>query len=195
MPYKKAMKKNYSPFFALCLLALSASAYSAYLLQTEASAQEVQSDFLTYQNSQAGIKMLYPKDWHRIDFGIAPGSNSTIVELIGPNAPAPSVNVFVYRISGGFSLKDLVNNTLSQIEVVHRNATETLHLSDNTTAYQTAYQISTVHNTFQKMQLFTMKNGLIYVITYTSTPDVYSLYLPTVNRMIGSITLSKPISS
>ncbi|HET7345032.1 MAG TPA: hypothetical protein VFJ05_04075, partial [Nitrososphaeraceae archaeon] len=65
MPYKKAMKKNYSPFFALCLLALSASAYSAYLLQTEASAQEVQSDFLTYQNSQAGIKMLYPKDWHR----------------------------------------------------------------------------------------------------------------------------------
>jgi eukaryotic-like serine/threonine-protein kinase len=157
-------------------------------LRTYAVAQE--SDFLTYENSSFGIKMIYPKDWHRTDFN--PGGNGTIAEIVGPESPgAPSVNVFVYHLSGSFSFLDLVNKTLSQIEGAHMSPITTIHLKNGTTAYQANYQISTVHNTFEKLQTFVMKNGLIYMITYTATPDKYSLNFPSVKKMIDSLTITK----
>jgi hypothetical protein len=175
----------------ITLLILSASACSTYFLTIEALAQE--NDFLTYENSSFGIKMIYPKDWHRTDFN--PGVNGTIAEIVGPEPPgAPSVNVFLYHSSGSFSFLDLVNRTLSQIEGIHMNPITTIHLKNGTTAYQANYQISTVHNTFEKLQTFAMKNGLIYIITYTATPDKYSLNLPNVKKMIDSLALTNPVS-
>jgi hypothetical protein len=182
----------YYIFFVLALLMLSTVAYSNCFLEREALAQE--NNFLTYENSALGIKMLYPHDWHRTDFATGTGGNGTIAEFLGPEPPAAYVNIFVYHSSGSFSLPALINNTLSEIEAVHMNPTTTLHLKNGTTAYQTSYQISTIHNTFEKMQTFIMKNGLIYVITFTATPDKYSLNLPTLTRMINSLTISNPIS-
>jgi eukaryotic-like serine/threonine-protein kinase len=178
--------------FVLTFLMLSAVADSTYFLTMEALAQS--ADFLTYENSSFGIKMLYPQDWHRTDFAVNAGGNGTIAEIVGPEPPAPYVNIFVYHSSGSFSLPNLINSTLNEIQAVHMSPVTGMQLKNGTTAYQANYQISTVHNTFEKLQTFTMKNGLIYVITYTATPDKYSLNLPSVKKMIDSLTLSSPVS-
>jgi PsbP-like protein len=200
---KIKIKKNifYLNFGFTLLIVYSTIAYSNYFLRTEALAQK--DNFSMYESSFFGIKMLYPQDWHRTDNGNSPGANTTVVDFIGPTnntdttgdvgTTSPSVNLFVFKSSANISLSDLINNTLSQIESFNMIPTKAIHLKDNTTAYQTAYQISTRYNTFEKMQTFTMKNGLIYVITYTATPDKYLLYLPTVKRMIDSLTISPPI--
>jgi eukaryotic-like serine/threonine-protein kinase len=160
-------------------------------LRTYAVAQE--SDFLTYENSSFGIKMSYPKDWHRTDFN--PGGNGTIAEIVGPESTrASSVNVFIYHLSGSFSFLDLVNKTIGQIVGAQMSPITTIHPRNGTTAYQVNYQISTVHNTFEKLQTFAMKDGLIYVITYTATPDKYSVNLPSVKKMIDSLVLTNPVS-
>jgi eukaryotic-like serine/threonine-protein kinase len=169
--------------YMILVLALLMSSSTMYAIAQ-------QDDLLTYENSSYGIKMLYPKDWHRTDFN--PGGNGTIVEIVGPEPPAPSVNVFIYRSSGSFSLPNLVNRTLSEIESVHMNPITTIQLKNGTTAYQASYQITTVHNTFEKLQTYIMKNGLIYVITYTATPDKYSSNLPIVKNMIDSLTITNP---
>jgi eukaryotic-like serine/threonine-protein kinase len=163
------------------------------LLISFVSAAGQGTDFLTYENSSFGIKMLYPKDWHRNDFNPGVG-NGTIVEIAKPDSLGSSINVFVYRSSGSFSLLDVVNKTLGQIQAVHMIPATTVHLKNGTTAYQASYQISTVHNTFEKLQTFTMKNGFIYVITYTATPDIYSVDLPIVKRVIDSLAITSPIS-
>jgi hypothetical protein len=195
----KVKKQNifYLNFGFTLLIVCSTIAYSNYFLRTEALAQK--DNFSTYESSFFGIKMLYPQDWHITGYGNSPRANTTVVEFIAPTnntdttGDTPSVNLFVFNSSENISLSDLINNTLSQIESFNMIPTKAIRLKDNTTAYQTAYQISTRSNTFEKMQTFTMKNGLIYLITYTATPDKYLLYLPTVKRMIDSFTISPPI--
>ena len=64
------MFNNKVCYMILLLLMSSSTLYAV--------AQE--DDLLTYENSSYGIKMLYPKDWHRTDFN--PGDNGTIVEIV-----------------------------------------------------------------------------------------------------------------
>jgi hypothetical protein len=46
---------------------------------------------------------------------------------------------------------------------------------------------------FKTMQIFTIKDGQIYTISYVSEDSQYSRYLPTIENMIDSITFTKKI--
>jgi hypothetical protein len=168
-----------------------------------------QSEFLTYDNSTYGIRMLYPSNWlkladvnntgeanfpARINFPatfFANDKNSSIGEDEFPAnvliaiEKLPSFNVLLddYTATQTNTLKNDEKNFV----LLKSNATT---LSNNT-AHEIIWTTSKVKDgvikgELKRMQVFTIIGDKAYVVRYTSELTKYPKYLPTVQKMIDS---------
>lgn len=194
------MKDKDSPlcYFYICSTIAFGSLVSIWMFMalfttphfTQIYAQESNENFSTYRNTEARFEIKYPSSWEKREYPAA--ENSSIIEFLGPATGAeprtPSVNIFIFP-SGNNSIKQVVNEVVTELEDIQVNSS-TMKLNElNDTAYVLDYKVSTAHQEFQKLQLWMGKPERTYVITYTDLPENFSVYLPQIMEMINTLKI------
>jgi protein-disulfide isomerase len=147
-------------------------------------------NFSTYESNDSNLKIDYPSDWTLIE-----NSSSSIEfrpqttsqsggELVKMNViPLSSKSITMQSIVAE-TLKDKSNN-LDNFQLQETNIVPNLQ---NIPMHKLVYTYTNSNNE-QVMQLdFGMiNNDQLYLVSFISSPSVYYNYIPTVDKMIGSL--------
>ena len=156
-----------------------------------------ESEFATYVSPELGIQIEHPIDWSPIIREFADNvqvlefnaSRSEMMQLLPPtvrisSAPQPDIQ----------SLDQLTKSLIAIASDYPRfdlkeNATQTL---GNVTAQKVLYTYGSgdpsQQFTLQAMDIWTVKDGTRYVFSYIAPLSEFSLNLPVVEHMIGSLS-------
>jgi hypothetical protein len=149
----------------------------------------------------AGIQIAYPDEWLVNDLG-----NGTVRFSSPLRTDLMRFTVNVVNLPSSMKNMTLDNivelnlNTsrqqLSNFSLVESNTTTIS--SENQSAYRIVYTNTNKDPAFplkfKTMQIFTIKDGQLYTISYVSEASQYGRYLPTIDNMIDSVTFSKDTS-
>ncbi|GAX41803.1 serine/threonine protein kinase [Tolypothrix sp. NIES-4075] len=150
-------------------------------------------NFLTYANSNVGIKMKYPQSWQRRDI-----DNLITGELVAFVSPKQSdadkfqekLTISVEDFSG--TLEDFSDTSTKDI-IRHLVKAQIQKPSETTLANKAAYKLIYTgqdgENNLKSMQLFTLRGDKAYVITYTAAIDNYNDFIQTAQTMIKSFEI------
>ncbi len=137
-------------------------------------------------NSTQGFTMKYPSDWTKDE------SNATlaVIFVLPTNNNTENLNVQVANLSEGETFATVSEGLKENVQGYDNF---TLLTSNNTTlAGQQAGKIvftANVNGDFVKVQqVWTVKDGKAYVITYKAAPNNYDTYANTAQQMIDSFT-------
>jgi hypothetical protein len=160
--------------------------------------QEQLSTNNTTAASSAGLRIAYPQGWIANDLGNGTVRFSTplrtdlmrfTVNVV--NIPPSLQNMTLDNIVE-LNLNSL-KQQLSNFSLVETNAT-TLSV-ENQTAHKIVYTNTNKDPNFplgfKTMQIFAIKDGQIVTISYVSEQSQYQRFLPTIERMLDSITFRK----
>jgi protein-disulfide isomerase len=149
-------------------------------------------NFSTYESNDSNLKIDYPSDWilsenssNSIEFR-PPTTSQSGGELVKMNViPLPSKSITMQSIVAE-TLKDKSNN-LDDFQLQDTNIVPNLQ---NIQMHKLVYSFTNSNNGEQVMQLdFGMiNNNQLYLISFISNPSVYYNYIPTVDKMIGSLS-------
>jgi serine/threonine-protein kinase len=156
------------------------------------------SNSTTAQSSPlAGIQIAYPDEWLVNDLG-----NGTVrfssplrtdlmrftVNVV--NLPSSMTNMTLDNIVQ-LNL-DTSKQQLSNFSLLESNATTIS--SENQSAYRIVYTNTNKDPNFplkfKTMQIFTIKDGQLYTLSYVSEASQYGRYLPTIENMIDSVVFT-----
>jgi hypothetical protein len=171
------------------------------------------NNFSTYDNPTLGIRMQYPSKWSPIEYGYNSTTNNTVVRFLSPSKTSsdlgnvsgvsgnfvPYLDVFVFD-SKNMSLDQIVKGRISYFSnntdfAIHESKPFALNNGNNkNNNKQQAYMLdysATVggDELFRKMQVYTMFDSKVYVITFTSQQASFINYTPIVQRMINSFAI------
>ena len=145
-----------------------------------------------------GIQIAYPREWIANDVGNGTVRVSTplrtdlmrfTVNVV--NLPPSLENMTIDKLVE-INLND-TKHQLSNFSLVESNTT-TLS-PENQSAHKIVYTNTNKDPNFplkfRTMQIFTIKDGQIFTISYVSEDSQYLRFLPTIERMIDSITFKK----
>ncbi|MBH8562340.1 protein kinase [Nostoc sp. CENA67] len=151
-------------------------------------------NFLNYENSNYGIKIKYPEDWARQDI-----PNPITQELVTFLSPKQSdTDQFQEQLT--ISVEDF-SNTLDEsknlfIQEIKNTVSESkiLDASETTLANKRANQLIFTgkdgEKTLKNLQVWTLMDNKIYIITYTAAIDDYDRFLQTAEKMIKSFEIN-----
>jgi hypothetical protein len=145
-----------------------------------------------------GIQIAYPRGWIANDLGngIVRFSTPLRTDLMRftvnvVDLPPPLENMTIDKL-----LEINLNNSkqqLSNFSLVESNTTTLT--PENQSAHKIVYTNTNKDPSFplkfRTMQIFTIKDGQIFTISYVSEDSQYLRFLPTIERMIDSITFKK----
>jgi hypothetical protein len=152
------------------------------------------SPFLTYENPSYRIRIQYPSDWEKLEFSRrnivvifrSPAENSSdtkLENLLIQVGNLPFQNISLEALNNVNI--DTLRNSLVDFELVESTAT--------TIAYNPAYTIVYTDRVGQDehktMQVLSIKEDKVYLITYTAEASRYDRYLPTIQKMIDSFRI------
>jgi len=163
-------------------------------------------NYVYYDNLVYGIKILYPNNWTVRSYNYNNEGNNTLVGFFSPSKTAsqlgnisgvsgqfvPYLDIFVFD-SKNMSLDGIIkgrvdriqNYTYSQID-----ESKPLVLKGNQNAHMLVYSTSPRGNElFKKIQVYTLFEGKVYLITFTSQEALFSNYLRVVQKMISSFEI------
>ena len=156
------------------------------------SAKIIPSDFLTYENSDYGIKIKYPSDWQQTE------NEDVIVAFLSRKTDASeavqeNLGLTMNDLAGqGLTLQkyneiaiEQLKQTFPDIKIIESGSTV---LSNNP-----AYKVVFTASNLKFMQAWTIKNDLAYVWSFVSTKSSYSDYLGTIQTMLDSFEITKNI--
>jgi serine/threonine-protein kinase len=149
--------------------------------------------FLNYENSTEKLKIRYPQSWNRQDI-----NNRITGELVTFISPKQNdvdnfqekLTITVEDFSGTLqeftqtSVKD-INNNLVDAKII--NTSEQIVANKQGEALE--YVGKDGNNNLKSLQVFTLKNGKAYVITYTAKVDNYNDFLDVAETMIKSLEI------
>jgi PsbP-like protein len=174
-------------------------------LTTTTTTTNRSNTFLTYVNPILGLRIQYPSNWVIREHPYNPAGNSTIVTFFSTSKSAsatgnisgvsgmfvPYMDIFVFD-SKNMPLGELINGTINNIAKVNLNESKPITLNNgNNPAYMLVYTVAIGGDElFKKMQVWTINDNKVYVITYNSQAASYFNYLPTVQKMIHSIEIT-----
>ena len=147
--------------------------------------------FLTYENSTYGIKIMYPQEWEKLE-----GYMDTVVLFRSSLEDASDIfqenlNVVVGDLPQPMTLNEFTDlnieqiKTLFTIEVVDSSPTTLA----NTPADKVIYNLKQGQYDLKLMQIYTIKDDIAYVITYTAEEDKYLDFLDTIQIMINTFEI------
>ena len=169
------------------------------------------SSFLIYDNPIFGIKILYPESWSVRNFGYHDVSNNTIVAFFSPSRTGsqvgnlsgmseqfvPYLDIYVFD-SKNMSLAKIIENRINRIKNYNYFAideSKEFPFRGNSLAHILVYSTTIGEDElFKKLQVYTVYNNKVYLITFTSQENIFTNFLPTVQKMIDSLELRQPIS-
>lgn len=163
--------------------------------------------FLTYENPSLGITMEYPSDWLKREYPSNPATNNnTLITFFSPSPSAsalgnvsgvsgtfvPYVDIFVFS-SKNMSIDEIVNGAINEFANSNLNESKSIVLKDNNPAHVLVYTVRIAGDElFKRMQVWTIRDYKVYVITFTAEEALYSEYLAKVQRMINSLEIRSP---
>lgn len=148
-------------------------------------------NFLTYQNSTAGINMKYPQSWERQDI-----NNPLTGEVVAFLSPKQSnvdkfqekLTISVEEFSG--TLDEFTDSSKKDISN-HLTEANIINTSERNLAYQRANQLVFTgkdgNNRLKNWQVLTLRNYKAYIITYTAEIDNYDAFSQKAETMINSV--------
>ncbi|MDQ3839144.1 MAG: hypothetical protein M3297_07745 [Thermoproteota archaeon] len=157
-----------------------------------------QEQFLTYEDITTGISIQFPSNWEKtVNFD----------NFITFRAP-PETDTRIYPAALGLKIQELTSKNVVLQEVTKVQISELKKSSPNlefsestptTLAGKAAYKVvftATDNNQVERkaMQLWTIIDNKAILVTYKAQPDKYSTYLPTIERMIGSLQVKSEAS-
>jgi hypothetical protein len=192
----------------------SSSQINTNITTTPSSNNNNTNNFLTYDNPTLGIRMQYPSNWSPIEYGYNSTTNNTVVRFLSPSKTGselgnvsgvsgnfvPYLDVFVFD-SKNMSLDQIVEGRIKYFSnntdfAIHESKQYALNNGSNNknNNKQPAYMLdytATVggDELFRKMQVYTMFDSKVFVITFTSQQASFINYTPIVQKMINSFVL------
>lgn len=181
----------------------SVASITTYVTTTSESVEEQASRTQAIDNTKnntnaLGLRISYPSGWRVDDLGNGTVRFSTplrtdlmrftvnVVDL-----PSALKNITLDKLvelnldSSGQQLSNfsLIESNVTTISSENQSARKILFTNTNK---DVNFPLK-----FKTMQIFTIKDGQIYTISYVSEDSQYSRYLPTIENMIESITFTK----
>ena len=165
-------------------------------------------NYLLYENPTFGIKIKYPDNWSLRTYSYNLVLNNTVAGFYSPSKTAselgnvsgvsgnfvPYLDIFVFS-SKNMSLDKIMDSRIDRIQ----NSTYFLiseskqfTLKGNQSAYSIIYSINSGKDElFKKMQVYTIYDSKVYLITFTSQEALFADYRSTIQEMINSFELLK----
>jgi eukaryotic-like serine/threonine-protein kinase len=168
---------------------------SALLLLHPNSQALAQEQFLTYENPESGISILYPSNWEKL---------ANLDNFVTFTAP-PEIDTRIYPAALGLKVQELSSQNIPLEEITKVQMSDlkksnpdlnVLESTSTTIAGKPAHKIvfSAIDNEEverKAMQVWTVIGNKAVLITYKSEPDKFSNYLPTIERMIESFKVKE----
>jgi protein-disulfide isomerase len=184
----------YIPFVMMMILfsfLTIESSFAQWTIPNSDSINNQKVNFSTYESNDSNLKIDYPSDW------ILSENSSSTIEFRPPTTTSPSEEVVKMSViplpSKSITMQSIVAETLK----VKSNNLDNFQLQDtnivpnlqNIPMHKLVYTFTNSNNE-QVMQLdFGMiNNNQLYLISFISSPSVYYKYIPTVDKMIGSLS-------
>ncbi len=150
-------------------------------------------NFLTYNNSNYGIKIKYPQNWQRQD--IENAITSEVVAFLSPKDNHADnfqehLSISVEDFSGTLAeysdeFKNEIQNNFTQAKILNESTTTLA----NKPALKLVFTTKNQKNRLKNLQVWTLKDDRAYVITYTGTIDDYDKFVETAEKMINSFQI------
>lgn len=134
--------------------------------------------------------MKYPSDWSKEEPTSGP---ITVLFGIPTNNASENLNVQVFNLSTGDTLSSTTSDIIAGVQNLS-NFTR-IQAGNATLAGASAYKIVYTANDdkgdFLKiMQIWAVKGGKVYLITYKAAPNNYDTYAGTAQQMIDSFSIT-----
>lgn len=159
-----------------------------------------------YENSTYGIKMQHPSEWDVREFNNSAAAPTKLVaafvspiglQSVSDRVPE-SVVVGVENLSSrnmGLGPYTTIQLSLLSESTQGFNLIESLPTTiANNPAHQIVYTETLGPLKLKKMQIWTVMNGMAYIIIYSAEESSYSDQLPTVQKMLDSFNIIKTAS-
>ena len=161
--------------------------------------------FQTYQNHILGIKIGYPDSWYVRTYPYNNAANNTVAGFYSPSNTAselgnisgvsghfvPYVDIFVFD-SKNMSLDKIIKGRINRIQNTSDFIIDSkpITLRGNNSAHMLVYSTTTGSDeSFKKMQVYTISDNKVYLITFTAQEALFSNYLPKILKMIDSFEI------
>ena len=173
--------------------------------QTKAVDNETSTGFQIYQNHILGIKIGYPDSWYVRTYPYNNAANNTVAGFYSPSNTAselgnisgvsghfvPYVDIFVFD-SKNMSLDKIIKGRINRIQNTSDFLIDSkpITLRGNNSAHMLVYSTTTGSDeSFKKMQVYTISDNKVYLITFTAQEALFSNYLPKILKMIDSFEI------
>ena len=173
--------------------------------QTKAVDNETSTGFQIYQNHILGIKIGYPDSWYVRTYPYNNAANNTVAGFYSPSNTAselgnisgvsghfvPYVDIFVFD-SKNMSLDKIIKGRINRIQNTSDFIIDSkpITLRGNNSAHMLVYSTTTGSDeSFKKMQVYTISDNKVYLITFTAQEALFSNYLPKILKMIDSFEI------
>ena len=182
----------YTPFVMMVLFSfLTIESFAQWTIPNIDSINNQKINFSTYESNDSNLKIDYPSDWILIE-----NSSSSIEfrpqttsqsggELVKMSViPLPSKSTTMQSIVAE-TLKDKSNN-LDNFQLQDTNIVPNLQ---NIPMHKLVYTYTNSNGEqIMQMDFGMINNNQLYLFSFISSPLVYYNYIPTVDKMIGSIS-------
>src|SRR6476620_5907546 len=172
---------------------------------TKAVDNETSTGFQIYQNHILGIKIGYPDSWYVRTYPYNNAANNTVAGFYSPSNTAselgnisgvsghfvPYVDIFVFD-SKNMSLDKIIKGRINRIQNTSDFIIDSkpITLRGNNSAHMLVYSTTTGSDeSFKKMQVYTISDNKVYLITFTAQEALFSNYLPKILKMIDSFEI------
>jgi eukaryotic-like serine/threonine-protein kinase len=171
-------------------LTLIVGGLASWMFLQPKNSDQVEANLALYENADYGFKVDYPEAWsqqNRDDFF---ATGVTFFAPLENNSDQfkERVSVFVENLSDDISLAQYTEESIAEVKKLSDPNVEeakAINLGENQ-GRQIIYTGEENGSSVQKMQVWSVQNERVYIVTYTALPDSYNNYLPTIEKMIES---------
>jgi eukaryotic-like serine/threonine-protein kinase len=155
------------------------------------------SSLKPYSIASYNVRIEHPQEWQPEEKPDRITGN--LVRFISPlvnsaDSYQENVNLIVQNLSESRNTLELF--TPFRLDVIKQSAQNIKFIQEgqqrlaNQEAYQVTYTLEEDGKSLQRLQVWTVKDGKVYILTYTAEPNEYEKYLPFVKQMISSFQIT-----
>ena len=169
---------------------LTVESFAQWTIPNSDTINNQKINFSTYENNDSNLKIDYPSDWilnenstSNIEF--RPQTSSPSGELVKMSVIPLASNSITMQSIVAETLKNK-SNTLDNFQLQDTNIVPNLQ---NIPMHKLVYSYTNSNNeTIMQLDFGMINNNQLYLFSFISSPSVYYNYIPTVDKMIGSIS-------
>lgn len=159
----------------------------------------IPSGLLTYNNASYGTSIQYPSNWSSNPGGGNDNSGDSSIDIVSfspkDSSSSATLDVLVDNIDSGENLKQYVSDSISDDKTDLKNFTVSEPVFNGVTlagspAYKLIYSYTDEGEHLKGLETGTIIGNKAYFIQYENSPSKFDSDLPTVQKMIDSLTLA-----